>query len=72
MRTLPDKPRTKEKIWAVFQIALGIAQVIGATVALYLLVQIGINEWSISAAGLTRLLTVTSRILFVGGRNGGR
>jgi hypothetical protein len=74
MRTPPDKPTTKEKIRAVGQIALGLAQVMAATVALYLLVTTGINDWSISAAALTGLLIVTSRILFGGGRgsNGGR
>lgn len=74
MRTPPDKPTTKEKIRAVGQIALGLAQVMAATVAIYLLVTTGINDWSISAAALTGLLIVTSRIFFGGGRgsNGGR
>jgi hypothetical protein len=64
MPTPTDEPTAKEKLQAVGQIALGLAQVMGATVAFYLLVQTGLNEWSVGAAAVTGVLTLATRILF--------
>jgi hypothetical protein len=63
-----DAPTSKEKAWAVLQLILGQAQVMGAVVAIYLLVETGVNALSLGATVVTCLLTTTSVLLF-GGRN---
>jgi hypothetical protein len=68
MPTPSDGPTRKQKIRAVGQIVLGLAQVMAATVALYLLVRTGISEWSGGAVVVAGLFVVASKLLF-GGRN---
>jgi uncharacterized membrane protein (UPF0136 family) len=67
MGTAKEPPTAKEKAWAVVRIVLGLAQVMGATLALYLLVQTGTSGLTIAAVVVTGLLTAGSTLLF-GGR----
>jgi hypothetical protein len=67
MRTPSDGPTRKQRIRAVGQIVLGLAQVMAATVALYLVVATGISEWSVGAVVVAGLLVAASKLLF-GGR----
>jgi hypothetical protein len=56
------------KTWAVGRMVLGLAQMMGAVIAAYLLLQTGMNEWSLTAVVLTCGLTAISVRLF--GRRG--
>lgn len=51
-----------DKAGAVVRVALGLAQVMGATVALYLLVQTGINGLTMGTTAVTLFCTVLSRL----------
>jgi len=63
----PSKPPTPEaRRWAVVRILLGTAQVMGATVSAYLLLQTGTNQWSLGAVAVTGLLFAVSKLLFWG------
>ena len=66
----PEKPRSREKVWAVVRIVLGLAQVMSATFTFVLLVQMGVNEWSLGAIGITGLLVLLSKWLFRDSRGG--
>lgn len=56
----------KKRTVGVVRIALGIGQIMGATVSLILLLQTGVNGLSVSATVLTGLLTLASKLLFRG------
>ena len=60
----PSDAAARERRWAVVRFALGTAQVMGATGALVLLVQTGVNPLSIGAAVITCVLTTISVLLF--------
>lgn len=49
---------------AVLRIALGLAQIMGATVALCLFLQTGASDLTIGVTVVTLLLVVLSRLLF--------
>jgi hypothetical protein len=61
-----NRPTSKEKAWAVVRLVLGQAQMIGAVVALYLLIQTGMNALSLGAVVVTCLFTTISVLLFRG------
>lgn len=52
------------KPWAVVRIVLGTLQVTAATTGVILLVRSGVNEFSIGAAVVASILTLTSVLLF--------
>jgi hypothetical protein len=54
------------RAWAVLRIGLGLAQVIGATITLVLLVQTGMTTPTIVATVVTLLFVTLSRLLFAG------
>lgn len=62
MSTGPDPAALRRR--AMLRLCLGSAQMIGACVAVTLLLMPGVNEWSIAATVITAGLTLTSRILF--------
>lgn len=53
-----------DKRMAVLRIGLGLAQIMGATVAVYLLMQTGASNLTIVATIVTLLLVMLSRLLF--------
>jgi len=57
-------PTGNEKAWAVVRVILGQAQMMGAVVSFYFLVQTGVNALSLGAVVVTGLLTTTSILLF--------
>ena len=57
-------PTIRERAWAVVRIILGLGQMIGAIVSFCLLIEIGINEWSLGMVVATCLLTCISVLLF--------
>ncbi len=65
-RSAFSAPTPAERRWAVVRILLGTAQVMGATVSAYLLLQTGTNAWSLGAVTVTGLLVVLSKLLFRG------
>ncbi len=54
--------------WAILRFALGIAQMFGAVFSITLLIQTGINKFSLIAVVATCALTIISILLF-GGRS---
>ena len=62
----PSRPETR---WAIVRLFLGQAQMIGAVMSFILLIQLGINEWSLGAVVLTCLCTTVSVLLFGGRRS---
>jgi hypothetical protein len=56
----------RDQAWAVARVALGLVQVVAATVALVLLAQAGVNWASLGAAGAAGLLVLVSKLLFRG------
>lgn len=61
--------RPDDRRWAVLRLALGTAQIVGATSALLLLIQTGLNPWSLGAAVIACTLTTISVLLFGGRRS---
>jgi hypothetical protein len=59
-----EPPQARVKFWATVRFALGLTQMTGAVVSLYLLLQYGMNEVSLSAVVLTCLCTTVSVLLF--------
>jgi hypothetical protein len=64
MHAHPKKEAVQPRRRAILRLALGQAQVIGATVALVLLLQGGVSAPAIWAAGLTGIVSLTSILLF--------
>jgi len=58
--------RKKEVRWAIVRLILGQAQIIGAVVSVYLVIQTGINSLSVCAFALTTACTILSRLIFRG------
>ncbi len=54
---------------AGFRLGLALAQMFMAAFSIVLLLETGLNRWSVGSAALTTLLTVTSRRLFHGKPN---
>jgi hypothetical protein len=52
------------KGWAAARVGLGLAQVMGATVSLYLLVQIAVNALTLGAIAVMFFFTALSRLCF--------
>jgi hypothetical protein len=61
-----QQPDGRERLWAVVRIVLGLAQVMGATVAAWCLVQTGTSVLTLGAAAVTGLLVIVSKLLFRG------
>jgi hypothetical protein len=59
-----DTPEDRRR--AIVRILLGTAQIMTAAVSAYLLLQTGINEWSLVAVVVTALLVALSKTLFRG------
>ena len=59
-----DGPNPSEKAWAAVRIVLGLAQIMGAVVSFYLLVQNGMNALTFGAVTITCLFTTISVLLF--------
>ena len=57
-----------QRRWALVRLGLGLAQIIGATMTLYFLVQTGESGPTFWSAGITACFTLTSRALFKGRR----
>jgi hypothetical protein len=49
---------------ALAQLALGCLQMFGASASLALVIQTGLNRWSLTAVGATTAVTLVSRSLF--------
>jgi hypothetical protein len=64
MHAQPKKEAVQPPRRAILRLALGQAQVIGATVALVLLLQGGVSAPAIWAAVLTGIVSLTSILLF--------
>ena len=58
-----------ERRWAVMRLTLGFAQMFAATCTLAILLQTGLNQYSMAAGTITCLLTITSVLLFGSRRN---
>jgi hypothetical protein len=54
---------------AGFRLGLGLAQMFMAVFSIVLLLETGLNRWSVASAAFTTLLTLTSRLLFHGKPN---
>lgn len=52
------------RAWAVFRIGLGLAQMMGATITLFLLLRIGVTNLTVWATAATLSLTVLSKLMF--------
>ena len=61
---VPSGAAARERRWVIVRLALGTAQVMGATAALFLLVQTGVSSLSVGAAVITCVLTTISVLLF--------
>ena len=61
-----EQPTAREKAWAVVRIVLGLAQVMGATVSVYCLIQTGTSTLTVVSVAITGLLVVLSKLLFRG------
>ena len=53
-----------DRRWALVRLALGVAQMSGASAGLVLLVQTGANEWTLALIAATGVLTTLSVLLF--------
>jgi len=60
----PSGAPARERWWTLARLALGTGQMAGATAALILLVQTGVNARSLGAVVVTCALTTTSVLLF--------
>lgn len=63
---VPPEVRRKQLAWAVVQIVLGQAQMIGAVAGLYLLITTGVSELTLAVCAVTGLCTLISRLVFKG------
>lgn len=59
-----DRPTKEEKAWAVVRVALGVAQVMAATITVVFLVQSGTSGLTIAATVITLFLIVVSKMVF--------
>lgn len=60
-----DEPPSRSKVaWTVVRVILGLAQMVGASASLILLLLTGVNAWSIGGAVITSIITLTSILLF--------
>jgi hypothetical protein len=66
------EPTPKQRMWALFRLTLGLAQMIGVGVSLCLLCELGMNDLSLGAVVVTCGLTVISVLLFGGRAPNGR
>ena len=62
----PGGPNRRERGWAAVRVALGLGQVMAATVTLVLLLAFGTAWPTLAAAGVAGLLVLTSKLLFRG------
>jgi aquaporin Z len=54
----------KERRWVMIRLVLGVAQIVGATISLVLLIRTGVSKLSIEACVVTTFFTIMSRLLF--------
>ena len=66
------EPDLKVRAWAKGKFFLGIIQMLGAVVSLFLLVQTGVSTLALSAVVLTCVCTTVSVLLFGSRRRGGK
>lgn len=57
-------PTSRERVWAIVRIGLGIAQMTGATTTVVLLIETGVSTVSLAATVATCALTTLSVLLF--------
>ena len=66
MSTAESRRHPPGRGWAIARIVLGMGQTFGAVFSFVLIFKTGINQWSLTAAVLTCLLTTVSVLLFGG------
>ena len=54
----------KQRMWAFFRLVLGLGQMVGVGISLYLLAESGMNDLSLGAVVVTCGLTMVSVMLF--------
>lgn len=63
-----DGPLSYSRVKVPFRtgvrLGLGLAQMFMAVLSAILLLETGLNRWSLTSAGFASLLTITSRLLF--------
>jgi hypothetical protein len=67
----PGWDERNKTAWALVRLVLGLAQIMGATAAAYLVLTTGLNELSLGVTLFTCLCTSVSVLLF-GGRKDGK
>ncbi len=65
----PGTVSASERRWALLRLALGTAQVFGASASIVLLFLTGVNAWSLITVVLTCVFTTVSVLLFGNRRN---
>ena len=60
----PTAITARQRHWAIVRLSLGVGQMMGASTALLLLIQTGMNPWSLGAVVVTCVLTGASVFLF--------
>jgi hypothetical protein len=64
----PEPTELGRHRWALVRLLLGQAQIIGATMTLYFLLQMGESALTLWSAGITAIVTLTSLMQFKGRR----
>jgi hypothetical protein len=67
-QTESDRTTRTERAWAVFRVALGVAQVMAATVTLVFLIRTGTTGLTTAATVITLFFFVVSKTLFARGK----
>jgi arsenate reductase len=70
--SIREQPDRKARAWAKGQFFLGIIQMLGAAVSVFLLVRTGLSTLALSAVVLTCVCTMVSVLLFGSYRRGGK
>ncbi len=65
---VPPDVRRKQIRWAILQLVLGQAQMIGAVAGLYLLITTGVSEQTLAVCAVAGVCTLVSRLVFKGRR----
>jgi hypothetical protein len=63
MKITDTEPTGRENGWAAVRMALGMAQMMGAVIAFYLLLATGMNDLSLGAVAVTCFFTTVSVML---------
>ena len=67
-----ERSSAREHPWSIVRFVLGILQLTGAVMSLYLLIQIGMSTLALSAVVITCLCTSVSVLLFGSRHRGGK